>query len=473
MAVLCLWGVIGCTAMSLMQSPFTELLMQRACERQGIPFGSRECDKSAEAQSEATYRSTILAVTGSVAAFASLGVASVMADSFGRKDALTFIMTGNVLSPALVWLIPMDMVHVLGYGFDGFWLIMGLGTLTSLFGVGAYLSVSMSVMADVSAELSHATRTNMLMLLEAATWGGNMVGPILGAKLADVFGLRAVFGFSAGGSLLAIVLLLFFYDETLDPAQRIAFSWKRANPIGQLWPLIAHPLMIKFSVILGPTYLMAMIVNNMIQQLYLIRVIDSGIMELAVLLTINNVVGVVGLLVVLPLLQSVGVGRRAFVLMAMLTTMVQFTGMASLSLSTVQALPKPALDAIPYVIQAIGVAIGPLMPCIRSTIASLAESDEMTASVAVSLGAIAALQTVMGFITPFIGMPIYVESEHSMPGLVFVLATVLVGVALAVALTLPNLERVGEPSAVRGASSSSERESLLSKTEGGGGKLIQ
>ena len=31
--------------------------------------------------------------------------------------------------------------------------------------------------------------------------------------------------------------------------------------------------------------------------------------------------------------------------------------------------------------------MGPFMPCIRSSIASLAESDEMQASVAVSLGA--------------------------------------------------------------------------------------
>ena len=48
-----------------------------------------------------------------------------------------------------------------------------------------------SVMADVSATLSPAGRTNMLMLLEAATWGGAMVGPILGAKIANLYSLRA------------------------------------------------------------------------------------------------------------------------------------------------------------------------------------------------------------------------------------------------------------------------------------------
>ena len=53
---------------------------------------------------------------------------------------------------------------------DGYWLILPLQTAANLCGSGAFLSVSMSVMADVSATLSHAGRTNMLMLLEAATW---------------------------------------------------------------------------------------------------------------------------------------------------------------------------------------------------------------------------------------------------------------------------------------------------------------
>lgn len=119
-----------------------------------------------------------------------------------------------------------------------------------MFGSGAFLSVSMSVMADVSATLSHAGRTNMLMLLEAATWGGSMVGPLIGAKLANVFTLRAVFGFAAILNVVALLVLMAGYTESLNSNQRVRFTWQRANPVGQLYPLVAHKTMVKFAIIL-------------------------------------------------------------------------------------------------------------------------------------------------------------------------------------------------------------------------------
>lgn len=93
--------------------------------------------------------------------------------------------------------------------------------------------------------------------------------------------------------------------------------------------------------------------------------------------------------------------------------------------------------------------MGPFMPCIRSSIASLAESDEMrgVASVAVSLGAVAALQTVVSFVTPLVASPLYAATERSAPGLVFVLMALLAAAASAVAYSLPNLEAIGQPKA--------------------------
>lgn len=142
MAVLCLWGFLCCTAGGLVQSPLTELLMQRACERQNIDFGTRACDKSEAAQSEATYRNTYLQLGSQAAGFVSIGVASVMADSLGRKPALTLITVGSVLSPAFFWLLPMGPLTVGGQSFDGFWLILIMSTAGALFGSGAFLSVS-------------------------------------------------------------------------------------------------------------------------------------------------------------------------------------------------------------------------------------------------------------------------------------------------------------------------------------------
>ena len=90
MAVLCLWGFLCCTAGGMCQSPLTELLMQRACERQGIPFGTHACDHSTAAQNESTYRNTYLTLTASIAGFVSLGVVRQLISNWMRSGSLFY-----------------------------------------------------------------------------------------------------------------------------------------------------------------------------------------------------------------------------------------------------------------------------------------------------------------------------------------------------------------------------------------------
>ena len=106
------------------------------------------------------------------------------------------------------------------------------------------------------------------MLLEAATWGGSMTGPILGGKIALLFGLRAPFACAFILLCVAFVMLLLGYKETLDDAQRVDFTWTRANPLGQLWPLLEHSVMVRFAIILGPTYLFAVVATQNVSSLY-------------------------------------------------------------------------------------------------------------------------------------------------------------------------------------------------------------
>lgn len=106
------------------------------------------------------------------------------------------------------------------------------------------------------------------MLLEAATWGGSMIGPILGGKIALLFGLRAPFACAFVLLCVAFVMLLLGYKETLDDTQRVDFTWARANPLGQLWPLLEHPVMVRFAIILGPTYLFAVVATQNVSSLY-------------------------------------------------------------------------------------------------------------------------------------------------------------------------------------------------------------
>ena len=98
-----------------------------------------------------------------------------------------------------------------------------------------------------------------------------MIGPILGGKIALEFGLRAPFACAFFLTGIAFVLLLVGYRETLGDAQRVEFTWARANPLGQLWPLIEHPVMIRFAIILGPTYLFAVVAAQNISSLCVAR----------------------------------------------------------------------------------------------------------------------------------------------------------------------------------------------------------
>ena len=102
------------------------------------------------------------------------------------------------------------------FGIDGFWVIMGISLVCSFTGGNtATFSSAMSVIADVSVGWTPVQRTNLFMLLEAALWGGGIVGPILGGSVAKVVGLRNTFLFAVGMICMAIAVLLCFFTETL------------------------------------------------------------------------------------------------------------------------------------------------------------------------------------------------------------------------------------------------------------------
>ena len=109
---------------------------------------------------------------------------------------------------------------------DGYWVILGISLVTSFTGGNtATFSSAMSVIADVSHGWSAVQRTNLFMMLEAALWGGGIIGPILGSSVAKVVGLRNTFLFAVIMILLGIVLLLCFYTETLRDSEREKFTW--------------------------------------------------------------------------------------------------------------------------------------------------------------------------------------------------------------------------------------------------------
>lgn len=108
-------------------------------------------------------------------------------------------------------------------------------------------------------------------------------------------------------------------------------------------------------------------------------------MELSQLSSLAQFVGAVGLVVLLPALQRLGVGRATLIALALLTTTVQMALWALLSVSSVRhVLGENVYKALPYIINGAGILVGVLMPCIRATIATLADTNQMQASVAVA-----------------------------------------------------------------------------------------
>jgi hypothetical protein len=83
-----------------------------------------------------------------------------------------------------------------------------------------------------------------------------------------------------------------------------------------------------------------------------------------------------------------------------------------------------------------------MMPCLRSTIASLGESGESQYSVAVLLGAIGAEQTLFSIIGPAVWPPVWAWTEGHSPALSFYIATVLTAGGIAACVALPPLEAV-------------------------------
>jgi MFS family permease len=236
-------GVGGASIMAV----WSELLLGRACGRLNIPFPSQACDQHPDAQTEATLRQTYMQLAQSIPAALTVGMVSSIADSRGRRLAMITSFISTLMFCVAVLVVPDRVPFAWALGpdeadLDGYWVILGISLVTSFTGGNtATFSSAMSVIADVSQGWTAVQRTNLFMMLEAALWGGGIVGPILGSSVAKIVGLQKTFLFAVLMISLGIVLLLCFYRETLRDSEREAFTWSRANPVSAMGPLFSHP----------------------------------------------------------------------------------------------------------------------------------------------------------------------------------------------------------------------------------------
>jgi DHA1 family tetracycline resistance protein-like MFS transporter len=110
-------------------------------------------------------------------------------------------------------------------------------TAASFSTAGAYI-------ADVTPPEQRAQRFGML---GAAFGFGFVVGPAVGGLLGAI-DLRLPFWAAAGLSLANFAYGFLILPESLPPATRAAFDWRKANPVGALKLLAAHPALLGLAV---------------------------------------------------------------------------------------------------------------------------------------------------------------------------------------------------------------------------------
>jgi DHA1 family tetracycline resistance protein-like MFS transporter len=137
---------------------------------------------------------------------------------------------------------PVILISCLGLGLD--YIFMAIAPSLTLLFVGriisgitaATISTAFAYIADVTAPDERAKSFGIVGL---AFGLGLVLGPALGGLLGGL-DPRLPFWVSAAASLANAAFGWFVLPESLPPERRMAFAWKRANPVGALKLLLSH-----------------------------------------------------------------------------------------------------------------------------------------------------------------------------------------------------------------------------------------
>ncbi len=145
-----------------------------------------------------------------------------LSDRFGRRPVILISNVGLCLDYVLMALAP-----------SLAWLFVGrvISGITA-----ASISTGYAYVADVTPQDQRAARFGMLGVAFGA---GFVLGPALGG-IAGSVDARLPFWIAAGLSLANTLYGLLVLPESLEPNNRAAFSWRRANPVGALVLLRRH-----------------------------------------------------------------------------------------------------------------------------------------------------------------------------------------------------------------------------------------
>ncbi|MDF0489784.1 TCR/Tet family MFS transporter [Sphingomonas sp. H39-1-10] len=180
--------------------------------------------------SDAARTGGALLIAFAAAQFVAGPVFGSLGDRFGRRPVLLAAMIAFAVDYALMAFAP-----TVG------WLFLG----RVVAGVaGAIYGPANAVLADVTPA---EKRGEVFGLMGAAFGAGFIIGPAIGGLLVG-FGPRAPFVVAGALAVLNAVWMAVAMPETLAPADRRAFDWRRANAFGAFKPVFhaggATPLLI-------------------------------------------------------------------------------------------------------------------------------------------------------------------------------------------------------------------------------------
>jgi MFS transporter, DHA1 family, tetracycline resistance protein len=175
--------------------------------------------KFSGSQADQTYWYGLVALAFGVANFLASPILGALSDRYGRRPVLLLGFMG------------------LGISFFGTAFAAGLGTLLAVRVVAGAMQANAAIanayVADITAPDLRAKRFG---LLGAMTGAGFIIGPVMGGLLGAI-DLQLPFYAAGTLAMLNLAYGYFVLPESLPPAQRKAFHWKAANPFAALLTL--------------------------------------------------------------------------------------------------------------------------------------------------------------------------------------------------------------------------------------------
>lgn len=313
-----------------------------------------------------------------------------LSDRFGRRPVILISIFGLAVDWVLMALAP-----------NLWWLAVGriIGGITSSSFTAVY-----AYLADI---IPPEGRAKAYGLVGAAFSAGFIAGPALGGVLGE-WGPRTPFWVAAALSAVAFLYGLFVLPESLPKERRMAFAWSRANPLGAFRLLRRHAELTGLAWVYFMLYF-AHHVFSAVFVLYAAHRYGFGPLETGLLLAFA---GLLEMLVQIFLVGRVSArlgDRRTMVVGLVLGAFgILGMGIAPTGWLFIAALVPNALWSL-------------ALPTIQSLMTRLVSEREQGQL----QGANNSVASVAGVISPLFFGAVYGVSVVAMPGLVFVIAAVV------------------------------------------------